>query len=76
MLMAKKRKKKPAGSNPWPATLGSLRAHYGISQEEAAGRIDCPLGTWRNWEQGRRVPNAMIQRLIRLTFPEFFGKKS
>jgi DNA-binding transcriptional regulator YiaG len=68
MPMARKRK------NPWPDTLKRLREHYGLTQEEAAKRIDAPLGTWRNWEQGRNRLSPMMVRLIRLTFPEFFSR--
>ena len=59
----------------WIARLKSLREFYGLDQAEAASRINAPLGTWRNWEQGRRVPSPMIVKLLELAFPEFFKKK-
>lgn len=80
MAVMEKKRRKPATGNPWPERLKALRIHLDTpdkpaSQEEVAARINAPLGTWRNWEQGRRVPNAMIVRLLELTFPEFFGNK-
>lgn len=78
-------KKKPTPEtpppNPWPQRLKELRAFYrtanrDMSQEEAASKIDCPIGTWRGWEQGRRTPNPMIVKLLKLAFPEFFRSKS
>lgn len=60
----------PAPENPWPARLKAIRDRHGLTQEEAAARINAPLGTWRGWEQGRRRPNPMIQRLIELAFPD------
>lgn len=80
-----KKKPKPApppvSAQSWPELLTELRDFYGkngvpLSQEEAAERMAAPLGTWRNYEQGRRKPNAMIIRLLRLTFPEYFRTKS
>ncbi len=75
--MSKKKKtprKRPG--NPWPATLKRLRVDLGLDQVQAAERVDAPLGTWRGWEQGRRVPSPMIVKLMRLAFPEFdFDKK-
>ena len=68
-------KKRPKAANPWPQRLADLRTFYDLSQEEAAARIDAPVGTWRNWEQGRRKPNPMIIRLLQLAFSEFFARK-
>ena len=67
-------KRKPTD---WPSTLKALREFYGgITQREAAARIEAPFGTWRNWEQGIRKVNPMMARLIRLSFPEYFAQKS
>ncbi len=75
--MERKRKKpKKNPSNPWPATLAALRTKLDLSQQQAADRVKAPVGTWRGWEYGRRVPSAMIAELLRLSFPEFFGKKT
>jgi DNA-binding transcriptional regulator YiaG len=76
--VAKKRptpgKRRPAAPNPWPGQLYALRRHYDITQDEAAARISAPSKTWQNWEQGRRVPNPMMVRLLELSFPEYFQK--
>lgn len=82
--MATVAKKRPTpgrtrkADNPWPARLYALRQFYGdrdpITQEEAAGRISASVGTWRNWEQGRRKVNSMMERLLQLAFPEFFSQ--
>ena len=70
-VMSKKPRKT---ANPWPKTLAGLRDALGLTQAEAAAKIDVPIGTWRNWEQGRRRPSPAIARLLWLTFPEFFEK--
>jgi DNA-binding transcriptional regulator YiaG len=79
--MAKKKPRPRSAPNPWPDRLRDLRRIYGtrgvaITQEEAAERINCPVATWRGWEQGRRKPNPMIVRLLELQFPRAFAKKS
>src|SRR5579863_2414547 len=35
-----------------------IRRALGLSQEEFAGRFQIPLGTLRDWEQGRKDPDA------------------
>lgn len=35
-----------------------LRDRLGLTQEEFAGRYRIPLGTLRDWEQGRKFPDA------------------
>lgn len=57
--------------NPWPARLKKLRELYGgLSQSEAAARLNIPVKTLQNWEQGVSVPPAAAQALIERTFPE------
>jgi putative transcriptional regulator len=34
-----------------------IRRALGLTQEEFAGRYDIPLGTLRDWEQGRSEPD-------------------
>lgn len=77
MLVAKQRHQ----SVSWPDKLYQLREFYGdgtrpLTQEAAAARLHTSLGSWRNWEQGRRQPTPAIVRLLELTFPEFFSEKS
>ncbi len=68
--MAKQPKKKPASGNPWPERLKKLRDKYGLSQPEAAARLEVPVASWRNWEYGRTVPNAATVKAIKLVFPD------
>ena len=35
----------------------SLRRALGLTQEEFAGRFQIPLGTLRDWEQGKTEPD-------------------
>jgi putative transcriptional regulator len=35
-----------------------IRRALGLSQEEFAGRFHIPIGTLRDWEQGRKAPDA------------------
>ncbi len=35
-----------------------LRDHLGLTQEEFAARYRIPVGTLRDWEQGRKRPDA------------------
>ncbi len=35
-----------------------LRDHLGLTQEEFASRYRIPVGTLRDWEQGRKFPDA------------------
>ena len=45
-------------------TIQELRNKTGLSQSQFAERLEIPLGTIRNWEQGRRVPPNYVLRLI------------
>lgn len=36
----------------------TIRRTLGLTQEEFAARYHIPLGTLRDWEQGRSVPDA------------------
>lgn len=42
-----------------------IRAASGLSQAKFARVIDVPLGTLRNWEQGRREPQGPAKVLLR-----------
>jgi putative transcriptional regulator len=42
----------------------SLRRALGLSQEEFATRYHIPLGTLRDWEQGRLEPDATAQAYL------------
>ena len=42
-----------------------IRQATGLSQSSFAKRIDVPVGTLRNWEQGRRDPEGPARALLR-----------
>jgi putative transcriptional regulator len=46
-------------------TVKEVRAASGLSQAKFAAVIDVPLGTLRNWEQGRREPTGPAKVLLR-----------
>lgn len=56
----------PAGSDEELARMGlihlvnvkRLRERLGITQEEFAATYRIPVGTLRDWEQGRKIPDA------------------
>ncbi len=74
-MTAKKPKPSSAG-NPWPDMLRALRAALDLHQDEAARRADVAVGTWRNWEQGRRRPSKFVAAFLETAFPEFdFAKR-
>src|SRR5271165_4367442 len=41
-----------------------IRRALGLSQEEFAGRFQIPLGTLRDWEQGRKAPDAAARAYL------------
>lgn len=61
---------------PWPdemlerGRLGRLarqaREATGLSQEQFAARYGLPTGTVRDWEQGRRAPDAAAVAYLRV----------
>ena len=54
----------------WKRYLKALRERLKLTQEEAAEKLEVPVATWRNWEQGRNEPNTGMARLIEIIFPE------
>ena len=54
--------KRPGGTVPWARTI---RRALGLSQEEFAARFHIPLGTLRDWEQGRSKPDETAQAYLR-----------
>jgi DNA-binding transcriptional regulator YiaG len=63
-----KQKKKPTA---WGERLREIRRREGrLTQAEAAARVSVSVATWRNWEQGRVVPNPAMAKLIGLVFPD------
>jgi putative transcriptional regulator len=43
-----------------------LRRTLGLTQEEFASRFAIPLGTLRDWEQGRSAPDATSQAYLKV----------
>jgi putative transcriptional regulator len=41
-----------------------IRRALGLSQEEFGARFHIPLGTLRDWEQGRKVPDAAARAYL------------
>ncbi len=70
----------PSGAKPMPAAartrlkdghpkasdLADFRAMLGMSQPDFATALGISVGTLRNWEQGRRVPDGPAIALLRL----------
>jgi len=46
--------------------VAAIRRKAGLSQEVFARRIGVPVGTIRNWEQGRRAPQGPALVLLAL----------
>jgi putative transcriptional regulator len=49
-----------------------VRARCGLTQTAFAGKIEVPVETVRNWEQGKRTPRGPARALLKLiaTAPE------
>lgn len=43
-----------------------VRQRLGLTQSEFARRIDVPLDTIRNWEQGKRSPTGAARTLLKM----------
>jgi len=43
-----------------------IRRRLGLSQVEFSERIDVPLNTIRNWEQGKRSPTGAAKALLKI----------
>lgn len=43
-----------------------IRRALGLSQEEFAGRFHIPLGTLRDWEQGRKDPDTAARAYLKV----------
>ncbi len=49
-----------------PADVRGIRTGLELTQEDFALMIGVSVGTLRNWEQGRRVPDGPAQALLRV----------
>ena len=64
----RRKKMRPSRTTAFkPAAIKRIRALLGKSQSEFAMMIGVSVGTLRNWEQGRRIPNGPAQALLRVT---------
>jgi len=43
-----------------------VRKRLGLTQEEFSLRIEVPINTIRNWEQGKRCPTGAAKALLRV----------
>jgi putative transcriptional regulator len=50
-----------------------IRRALGLSQEEFATRFQIPLGTLRDWERGRKDPDAAARAHLRMRSPKQFA---
>jgi len=46
--------------------IAGLRRRHGMTQQQFASAFGIALGTLRNWEQGRRIPDGPAQRLLEI----------
>jgi putative transcriptional regulator len=72
---------RPMSDEEWaraPKTprVSIIRRVFGLSQEEFAARFHIPIGTLRDWEQGRKEPDAAAKAYLRViaTAPEVVRK--
>ena len=48
------------------AFVREVRARFGLTQAAFAEKIEVPLETVRNWEQGKRAPRGPARALLKL----------
>lgn len=49
-----------------PARLRAIRGRTGLTQAAFAGALRIPVGSYRNWEQGRTRPDPVARSLLYL----------
>jgi putative transcriptional regulator len=62
---------KPMTDDEWAAAprvpqVGIIRRALNLSQEDFAGAFQIPIGTLRDWEQGRKEPDAAARAYLRV----------
>lgn len=65
-ISGKLRRKLAAGKIESGADVSALRRFVGLSQVEFAEALGISVGTLRNWEQGRRMPDGPALSLLRI----------
>jgi putative transcriptional regulator len=48
------------------AFVRQVRSRFGLTQAAFADKIEVPLETVRNWEQGKRTPRGPARALLKL----------
>ena len=66
---------RPMTEEEWAAAprvprVKTIRRALSLSQEDFAARYHIPLGTLRDWEQGRAEPDAAARALLRVIAAE------
>lgn len=49
-----------------PLAIKQIRENYKLTQEQFAALMGISVGTLRNWEQGRRIPQGPAMVLLRV----------
>ena len=49
---------------PPTVDVAAIRKRLGLTQTAFAGRFGVPIGTLRDWEQGRRAPEGPARSLL------------
>ena len=58
--------RKPSRVFSFANKIKSIREELGQSQQAFAELLNIPVGTLRNWEQGRRTPQGPAQSLLKI----------
>ena len=65
--LSSRRLRRPQGpARPTRPMRGGIRSQTRLTQAEFAARIDVPIETVRNWEQGKRSPRGPARALLKL----------
>jgi putative transcriptional regulator len=56
----------PEGDGGFAAYTRGIRAATKLTQAEFAARIEVPIETVRNWEQGKRAPRGPARALLKV----------
>ena len=59
-------REKPMDHSDPAAFVRQVRSRYGLTQAAFAEKIEVPLETVRNWEQGKRYPRGPARALLKL----------
>jgi DNA-binding transcriptional regulator YiaG len=51
---------------PTPEQIKKIRESLGLTQQEAADRVQVGQGVWASWESGTRTPSRQSALLLKL----------